>query len=78
MNFSDCTTQLWKVRKELNVDTQGLVRRHQQVVSPRQLWARAIDIAHHNHQGKKEAKKKLKAEIWNTNLEAEWEARMRH
>ena len=69
-------TQLWKVRKELGIDTQGLVLRRQQVVLPRQLWARAIDLAHHSHQGENEAKKSCRAENWCLNMDAAVEARM--
>ena len=68
---------LWKVRRELSIDTQGLVLRCQNVVLQRQLWARAIDLAHHSHQGMDGTKKKLRAITFvPPNMDAGVEARV--
>ena len=57
-------TQVWRVHNELSTDEQGLVWQEKRIVMPKQLWGRAVNLAHQGHQGAAEMKTRLKTNVW--------------
>jgi hypothetical protein len=63
-HFDDVSTIFKRIKDELSITQDGLVLRGNNIVIPRELQSRIIDIAHAGHQGIVRTKQLVRNHVW--------------